>query len=631
MPREMWIFRGHSEDVTSVALSQDGKKIVSGSKDSTIQVWDAMELKKLGCLRGHEKDVTSVVLSRDGKKIISGSKDSTIRIWDAVDLKALGVLRGHEDEVNSVIFGSNEEWIISGGWDGVKVWDADRLEELDYFATFDLVSSLSSVADGCKVVLGGNSRFRGLRDNIIQVWDARFESLLGELKGGHLRDVTSVSFSADGKKIVSGGGDTVRVWDAVELKAIGVLRGHKLGVKSVAWSPNGDRIASSGCMDGAVRIWDAHTLNDIGVLEGHKHTVNSIAWSSDGGTIVSGGEDGTVRLWDIRDLYLTYYLGYLCSYKSFNEVSGKLNNGIFLGDHGALGALYSSCKVGSKELARFVSERGGQLNSELRSKIDKKMLREIEAGEKKKLGLYGLAVEALKKKKIFELDLAGDFLSGRELDEMVHLVREYSALSIFHLGYQAVRLPFRDFVYLDRRFFGALEEFFNYIRRMGWIEKASWHSLFSYCVKVCAPSHIEYSVYLVEGYGFGTLHLAAWLGLRSVVLLLMDIGEKFFKDRGGRMPDKVALDRAEGLEKSLSGAFDSAFELGDPESLSGLGSEAKIRALVASLRALAQELKGWQEEKGFRHFMAEQAEMEQKDRNLVLEKVTTQPIPTLPQ
>ncbi|MBO7224392.1 MAG: hypothetical protein J6V35_00595, partial [Bacteroidales bacterium] len=72
---------GHSSLVKSVAYSPDGTKIISGSADYTIKIWNANTGQCLKTLEGHSNDVWSVAYSPDGTKIISGSADYTIKIW----------------------------------------------------------------------------------------------------------------------------------------------------------------------------------------------------------------------------------------------------------------------------------------------------------------------------------------------------------------------------------------------------------------------------------------------------------------------------------------------------------------------------------------------------------------------
>ncbi len=93
--KELAICRGHEDWVCSVCVTKDGK-IVSGSEDKTVRVWD-MQGKKLAICRGHEDSVFSVFVTKDGK-VVSGSKDKTIRVWD-MEGKELAICRSHEGPV----------------------------------------------------------------------------------------------------------------------------------------------------------------------------------------------------------------------------------------------------------------------------------------------------------------------------------------------------------------------------------------------------------------------------------------------------------------------------------------------------------------------------------------------------
>jgi WD40 repeat protein len=147
---------GHSEDskgthdsVTSVAFSPDGTRIVSGSDDGTIRVWDASTSDTVagpfGGFKGHTRSVTSVAFSPDGKRIVSGSVDQTIRVWDAhTGDTVAGPFKGHTNSVTSVAFSPDGTRIVSGSCDQtIRVWDpctSDSVAENDISINASLLS-----------------------------------------------------------------------------------------------------------------------------------------------------------------------------------------------------------------------------------------------------------------------------------------------------------------------------------------------------------------------------------------------------------------------------------------------------------------------------------------------------------
>ncbi|KAJ7199387.1 WD40 repeat-like protein [Mycena pura] len=290
--------QGHNDGVSSMAFSPDGQCIVSGSYDKTVRIWDAATGAAIGePLQGHKHWVLSVAFSPDGRRIVSGSYDETVRIWDTATGAVIGEpLQGHNGVVSSVAFSPDGQRIVSGSSDKmVRIWDtatgAVIGEPLQ--GHNDGVWSVVFSPDGQRIVSGSS-------DKMVRIWDAATGAVIGEPLQGHNDRVWSVVFSPDGQHIVSGSSDkTVRIWDATTGAAIGEpLQGHNDCVSSVAFSPDGQHIVS-GSGDRTVRIWDAATGAAIGEpLQGHNHWVSSVAFSPDGQRIVSGSRDATVRIWD---------------------------------------------------------------------------------------------------------------------------------------------------------------------------------------------------------------------------------------------------------------------------------------------------------------------------------------------
>ncbi len=123
---------------------------------------------------------------------------------------------------------------------------------------------------------------------------------------GHSNPVNTVAWSPDGRRIASGSSDNrVQVWNANDGSNVFTYRGHSgssssSGVYTVAWSPDGKRIAS-GSSDNTVQVWDASDGSHVFTYQGHSSSVNAVAWSPDGKRIASGSSDNTVQVWIAND------------------------------------------------------------------------------------------------------------------------------------------------------------------------------------------------------------------------------------------------------------------------------------------------------------------------------------------
>jgi dipeptidyl aminopeptidase/acylaminoacyl peptidase len=136
--QEILTLTAHTDAVQSVAFSPDGKRLVSGSQDKTLKLWDA-QTGQLILTFGPTDGVLSVAFSPDGKQIVSGSQDSTLRLWDAHTYLGWNMhisnetrtLQGHTDAVRSVAFSPDGKRIVSGSQDRtLKLWDAQTGQQI---------------------------------------------------------------------------------------------------------------------------------------------------------------------------------------------------------------------------------------------------------------------------------------------------------------------------------------------------------------------------------------------------------------------------------------------------------------------------------------------------------------------
>jgi WD40 repeat protein/serine/threonine protein kinase len=295
--------RGHTGSVYSVAFSPDGKRLVSGSEDHTVKVWDAVTGQETLTLRGHSGPVYSVAFSPDGKRLLSGSAryynggraaDGEVKVWDAQTGHETLTLQGHTGAVHSVAFSPDGKRLASASTDQtVKVWEAQTGQlTLSLKGHTGPVYSVAFSPDGKRLVSGSG-------DRTVRLWDALTGQETLSHKGHTGRD-HSVAFSPDGKRIASGSEDqTVRVWDAQTGENTLSLKGHTGGVNSVAFSPDSKRLVSASS-DATLKVWDAQTGEQALSLKGHSFSVESVAFSPDDKHLLSGSLDKTLKMWDAQ-------------------------------------------------------------------------------------------------------------------------------------------------------------------------------------------------------------------------------------------------------------------------------------------------------------------------------------------
>jgi peptidoglycan-associated lipoprotein len=286
--REQALLQGHSDIVKAVAVSRDGSRIVTGSSDGTVLVWETKTFAEVGELMAHA-EVNCVAISPDGDRILVGSSDGA-QVWDARTFRQRATLR-QSGKVLSAAFTADGARFVTGSWgDAVKVWDANTFANLGALNAVGPVWSLAISPDGKRIFTGS------------AVWDAGTFAKLGELNGQHGVEVYGLALNPDGSRIVTSSSDgTARVWDANTFIELGQLNGHTGAVNAVSVSSDGSLIVTASS-DKTVRVWDATTFAELGEFGGHSDRVLSLALSTDGRRIVTGSADRTARVWDATSL-----------------------------------------------------------------------------------------------------------------------------------------------------------------------------------------------------------------------------------------------------------------------------------------------------------------------------------------
>jgi WD40 repeat protein len=289
---------GHDQAVRTVAYSPDGFLLASGSDDNKAILWDVRTGSVVHTLTAHTDRVNTVAFSPDGKLLATGSTDKMICIWDVVSLREgkkpspLRTFQGHGKRVSGLAFSPDGSRLASASWDcTVRIWDtmtAQELRRIDIKES-DRLWGLAMGPDGKVLAVCAGKR--------ISLIDASNGKRLGTLSG-HIDKVNSVAFSPDGKRLASGSDDrTAILWDVPKLELEQVLKGRHDGpITSLAFSPDGDHLATAS-WDKTVCIWPVHDMHEPKLLRGHTDRVYGVAYSPLGNGLASASGDWTVRLW----------------------------------------------------------------------------------------------------------------------------------------------------------------------------------------------------------------------------------------------------------------------------------------------------------------------------------------------
>jgi tetratricopeptide (TPR) repeat protein len=294
----------HAVPVTAIALSPDGRRLVTASEDETAKIWDTDTGAELRTLPRHNDAIRAVAFDPDGQRLATASDDTTAKVWDANTGKELFTLDKHLNGVHSVAFSLDGRRLATGSADKtVKVWDANTGGELlTLHGHNDTIRALSFSPNGR--VLASASQ-----DRTVKLWDTSAGTELLPPFKEHAFPVLCIAFSPDGNRVATASGDgVVKVWDSESGTVISSLyAGRSILVGSLAFT-DGTRLATCAD-DNKLQWWDATTGTALLTIPlGQRGRLSAVGFSKNGQRLAAArdekiaGRSFTVQVYDFQKI-----------------------------------------------------------------------------------------------------------------------------------------------------------------------------------------------------------------------------------------------------------------------------------------------------------------------------------------
>ena len=293
-PKQRATLIGHTANVSSLAFSADGRKLVSGSYDATIKLWDMATGKELATFK--DRPVRAVAITADSKTLASGSRDGVITLWDVATGKQQSTFKADPEAIRSLVFSTDGKTLVSGAGNGmVKVWDVATSKERATLKRHSWrVTTVRFSADD-KVLASASSHAVTLAD-------------MGTLKERYALNandepntLVSIAFTSDNNTLATGSkAGKIKLWSVATGKVLASLPDHK-GCGALAFSADGKTLASAS-IDGTIKWWDVATGKEQATLKVAHGALVRLMFSPDGKVLASVNENNekwTIQLWDV--------------------------------------------------------------------------------------------------------------------------------------------------------------------------------------------------------------------------------------------------------------------------------------------------------------------------------------------